>query len=109
MSPPPESRTHKWAVLQQDNGELAEDVVARAPQVRPAGDEHVDDESEGSFPASDPPSDWAGGDEQPPAAGTGRLVDSGPVAHPPERARPDDPLPGTLPREDTGRPASAGG
>lgn len=108
MSSPPESRTHKLAVLQQDNGELAEDVVARSSHARTAARDRVDEESAASFPASDPPSDWAGEDDVPVGRGDERLVVSGPVAHVPERVRPDDPVPGTLPRSGTGHPGDAG-
>ncbi|MGH9091321.1 MAG: hypothetical protein ACRDZR_08100 [Acidimicrobiales bacterium] len=96
MAPPPESSTHRLAVLRQDNGELAEDVVSRAGPVPAAGDDHVDDESEASFPASDPPSDWAGADDAPDTPGDDRLVGSGPVDH----------VPGTLPRTGTDHPAT---
>lgn len=74
MSPPephPASRTHERADLQQDNGELAEDVLesdaidsdaidsdAIDGAREPDGD--LDKQIEASFPASDPPSSWGG-------------------------------------------------
>lgn len=65
----PDSDSHRIAVMKQDNGELQQDVVerdlaeagSRAPgrmDRRSAAD--VDRESAASFPASDPPSSWAG-------------------------------------------------
>lgn len=65
--------------------------------------DETDEESEESFPASDPPSTWAGDG---PAADhprhgdvSDRVVERSPVEHVPERDNPDDPVPGTLPRE----------
>ncbi len=44
---------------------------AAAQPRRPGSDARVDAESAASFPASDPPSDWAGADELP-ARGAGQ-------------------------------------
>lgn len=95
----PESPTHERAVLRQDNGELQEDVVAKeAPDDGTPGSSSVDEEGEESFPASDPPSEWAGA-----AAGEApdpeRVVERRPVEHVPERAEPSDPVPKTLPND----------
>jgi hypothetical protein len=50
------SPTHDLVVVQQDNGELAEDVVDRSLAEGGWLDEEISD----SFPASDPLSHWAG-------------------------------------------------
>lgn len=99
------STTHERAVLEQDNGELQEDVVAtdQLDGDDPAArrERRADEESEESFPASDPPSHWAdagGAQDTGPRDARGRVVERGPVEHVPERRRPDDPVPGTLPR-----------
>lgn len=112
----PASGTHERAVLRQDNGELAEDVVetdeldrlpARSTASTPAeaATTAAEEASEESFPASDPPGSWAGVDERHDSDGPAvtsaaeRLVDRAPVEHAPERATPDDPVPKTLPRD----------
>lgn len=122
-----EAASHERAVLRQDNGELQEDVVASEElddSVDGSGGRaasRVDEESEESFPASDAPSHWATGGEKGDGPGSGggpggdagpdgdagegrrdlardRVVERSPVEHVPERARPDDPVPKTLPR-----------
>lgn len=98
--PSPVSRTHERAILEQDNGELAEDIVARRSlDEDDQQPDRVDEEGEASFPASDPPPSWAR--EPPPDEDDqgGRVVALSEVVHPPERAAPDDPVPKTLPRE----------
>lgn len=125
---PRRSETHDIAFLQQDNGELEEDVVGRhvtgGPDadrtMAPSGanttgtngdgdereheDAELDEEGAESFPASDPPSHWSGGsgsagdEEEMDAANRGRVVGRAPVEHPPGRRQPDDPLPGSLSR-----------
>lgn len=111
---PPQSDTHEIAFLEQDNGELQEDVVAkeqrRSGDERQTGNGEVDEEVDESFPASDPPSHWSGGDdggastagpEQDRAASdrapAGREVGRTPVEDVPQRRRPTDPVPRTLP------------
>lgn len=104
------SPTHDRAVLRQDNGELQEDVVAKqtldaadAADAHRADDEEADEQSAESFPASDPPSSWAGdgtdAEDRHHGDVAGRIVDRSPVADVPERAQPDDPVPRTLPPE----------
>jgi hypothetical protein len=97
----PVSDTHERAVLQQDNGELAEDVIAKG-EPGDDTDDRVDEEAEESFPASDPPSSWSGHAPAGDPAGRARVVERNAVAHPPERDAPDDPVPKTLPRKDPG-------
>lgn len=101
----PKAESHRIAVLKQDNGELAEDVVPRE-ETEPAGpdpEDRAERQSAESFPASDPPSTWSGPDE----ADRGprdRLVSSAPVEDVPERPEPGAAIPGTLPRsEDAGQ------
>lgn len=122
------STSHERAVLRQDNGELQEDVVETRELDRsvdppppgtsvtssvPAGDE-PDESSRDSFPASDPPSSWAGGEEDPgaqashgavtrpsvqnPRGPAERVIERGPISQVPERKDPADPVPRTLPR-----------
>jgi hypothetical protein len=116
------SRTHERAVLEQDNGELAEDVLATRALDRAdvrvgggadeaaAGDEgapgdELDEQGKASFPASDPPASWSGA----PSSGRdgGRhgcpRVERNEVEHPAERNRPDDPVPKTLRRDPASR------
>ena len=104
------SATHDRAVLRQDNGELAEDVMpkrtldaADAATAHLAADNEADQQSEESFPASDAPSTWAGDGPtaEDPRHGdvSDRVVDRSPVDHVPERDDPDDPVPRTLPRD----------
>jgi hypothetical protein len=109
---PPESKTHRIAILRQDNGELQEDIVHRdavepltigdgsAVEISLYGD--PDSDGEDSFPASDPPSHWAGakdggieGGARPAAA---RIVDTLPVEDVEGRPHPAAPIPGTLTR-----------
>lgn len=59
-------------------GEPARDAAPGSARARPPAD-HVDDQGAASFPASDAPSDWAGGDlvppvsrQRPPGPGRGR-------------------------------------
>lgn len=59
MSPLPDP-THD----EQGSGEGAPETAAGG-RARPGSDAWVDAESAASFPASDPPSDWAGADESP--------------------------------------------
>jgi hypothetical protein len=89
------SSTHFWATLRQLNGELQEDVVERQ-----AVDVHgrPERESEDSFPASDAPSSWAGGDPHAPLARRDRVEHLGPVPEVPERRHPGEAVPKTLPR-----------
>lgn len=61
------STTPDRAVLRQDNGEREEGVLSKdaldtadAARPGPADGTTVDEQSEASFPASDPPSHWAG-------------------------------------------------
>lgn len=94
------SRTHERAVLRQDNGELAEDVLeTEAIDTAPERDGELDEQLEGSFPASDPPSTWGGEATEGDDGTQRRLVDRNEVVHPPERVEPDDPVPKTLPRD----------
>lgn len=76
------SRTHERAVLEQDNGELVEDVVTKRSldnaDARSAGvdedgidEERIDEEGMESFPASDPPSGWSGVPDPGPEGGDG--------------------------------------
>lgn len=131
------SDSHHVAVMKQDNGELQEDVVDRQVAdddsngdgnkedvgvmgVAAAGSSAVEHQSAESFPASDPPSSWAGPPDDPgdlrtgpsgptdagvpagdraegSAGSSGRVVGSEPVPEVPERHHPADPVPGTLP------------
>ena len=63
MSPLPDP-THD----EQDTPESAA-AVAAGGTAQPGSDARVDTESAASFPASDPPSDWAGADDPPSADG----------------------------------------
>jgi hypothetical protein len=83
---PPESETHRIAVLKQDNGELQEDVVDRAVVEPVPGDD--------PFEAADDDDDV--GEDVPPR-GSIRVVESRPVEEVEERPDPDSPIPGTLP------------
>jgi hypothetical protein len=92
---PPESKTHRIAVLQQDNGELQEDVVERS----------LVESATGEDPASrDQPDENSGGDgdddegEDDVPSGSVRVVQSMPVDEVEERGDPGSPIPGTLPR-----------
>lgn len=93
------STTHDLVVLKQDNGELQEDVVAKSDI---DDEDSVELEDEESFPASDPPSSWAGPAEEQEATDRNRLrvQHRQPVEEAPERAHPAEPLPQTLRRED---------
>lgn len=103
------SKTHELVVLKQDNGELQEDVVAKSTiddeeeSVGEIDDDEdgVDEEEEESFPASDPPSSWAGSVEQAEKDRTRRrLQQRAPVEEASERAHPAHALPQTLRRVD---------
>jgi hypothetical protein len=99
------SSTHELVVLKQDNGELQEDVVAKSTidDVNEIDDveDSVEEESEESFPASDPPSSWAGPVEQAEKDRTRRrLQQRAPVEEASERAHPAQALPQTLRRVD---------
>ncbi|HEX4217608.1 MAG TPA: hypothetical protein VHZ02_04520 [Acidimicrobiales bacterium] len=99
----PESKTHKIAVLKQDNGELQEDVVERT-----VVDDHDGGEGEAQAHRSDD-SDAEGTDSSHlgEADGSGdesrhdRVVHSTTVEEVAERSHPAEPIPGTLPRSDT--------
>jgi hypothetical protein len=65
----PMSSTHEH-VLRANDGELPEDVPEDVMARAVRDDERLDQEIADSFPASDPPSDWAGRD--PGAAATRR-------------------------------------
>ncbi|MGH9098355.1 MAG: hypothetical protein ACRDWB_13140 [Acidimicrobiales bacterium] len=109
---PPESKTHRIAILRQDNGELQEDIVHRtavepmtlddgpAVEISRYGD--PDSDGEDSFPASDPPSHWAGAEDDDLDVGAGpasaRIVDTLPVEDVEGRPHPAAPIPGTLTR-----------
>ena len=117
----PESKTHRIAVIKQDNGELQEDVVAReileAADRREERERDLDGTIDASFPASDPPAQWSGGDrgggpasggvvepDEPsdaaaryPAGLEERIIDSAPLEEVPGRSYPAAPVPGTLP------------
>ena len=108
---PPESKTHRIAILRQDNGELQEDVVNRAAFEPLTTDHHAtggissygdpDSDGEDSFPASDPPSHWAGPEDDDTAVGARpatRIVDTMPVEDVEGRPDPAAPIPGTLTR-----------
>jgi hypothetical protein len=109
---PPESKTHRIAILRQDNGELQEDIVHRAavepltpdggPAVKISLDGDPDTDGEDSFPASDPPSHWAGREDDDIDVGArsapARIVDTMPVEDVEERPHPAAPIPGTLTR-----------
>jgi hypothetical protein len=109
---PPESKTHRIAIVRQDNGELQEDIVPRAA-VEPMTTDHgatgrissygdPDSDGKDSFPASDPPSHWAGSEDGGTAVGarmvTARIVDAMPVEDVEGRPHPAAPIPGTLTR-----------
>ena len=109
---PSESKTHRIAILRQDNGELAEDVVPRvavepsSPDDGPASGISLcgdpDSDGEDSFPASDPPSHWAGAEDDDIDGGarspTARIVGTMPVEEVEGRPHPAAPIPGTLTR-----------
>lgn len=94
MAPDPER--HHWAAVKQENGEVQEDVVEESELQPTSADSEA--ESEESFPASDPPSDWAGPDTLGPDEHPERIVDSAPLGEVAERDHPADSRPGTLPR-----------
>ncbi len=102
----PKSRTHHIAVLVQDNGELAEDVVEREVVEQAHRRRHrLDGEPDArgsdlgtdSFPASDPPSSWSGVDS-PVERRSARVLAGAPVEDVPERPDPAAPIPRTIPR-----------
>jgi hypothetical protein len=86
--------THDLIVVQRHNGELQEDVVERSL----ATGSWLDAEIDGSFPASDPLSHWAGPRRRETEADRahGRIVHRRPVGDVPERRHPEEPVPGTL-------------
>ncbi|HWD51343.1 MAG TPA: hypothetical protein VG412_03015 [Acidimicrobiales bacterium] len=109
---PPESKTHRIAILRQDNGELQEDIVHRAaveplipgdsPAVEISSYGDPDADGEDSFPASDPPSHWAGSEDDDTAVGArraaARIVDTLPVEDVEGRPSLAAPIPGRLTR-----------
>lgn len=82
----PESTSHRIAVLQQDNGELQEDVVERSTVDQPAPKDAAGDPDRRDPDADDPHPD--------------RVVHSTTVEEVAERSHPAEPVPGTLPRSD---------
>ncbi|HWF22428.1 MAG TPA: hypothetical protein VG226_09805 [Acidimicrobiales bacterium] len=86
----PESKTHRIAVLQQDNGELQEDVVERSTVEQPADTDAVG-EPDGRDDADTDDADRPRSD---------RVVHSTTVEDVAERSHPAEPVPGTLPRSD---------
>jgi hypothetical protein len=88
------SLTHDLVVVQQHNGELQEDVVERSL----AAGSWLDAEIDGTFPASDPLSHWAGPRrrESETDRAHGRIVHRSPVGDVPARRHTAEPLPGTL-------------
>jgi hypothetical protein len=83
----PESKTHKIAVLQQDNGELQEDVVERSTvEQQPDTDAANQSDARSDVDAEEPRAD--------------RVVHSTAVEDVAERSHPAEPVPGTLPRSD---------
>ena len=92
---PPESETHRIAVLKQDNGELQEDVVDRAVVEPATGDDPSGGEpTDGNSGADDGDDE---GEDVPPR-GSIRVVESMPVEEVEGRSDPDSPIPGTLPQ-----------
>lgn len=100
---------HVRAILKHDNGEIGEDV--RLAQQWAAGEARIEEALLGTFPASDPPSGWAG--EELPGAGEAhgvhpdRVLDvseldvsapDGSEPGPAAGADLDPPRPGQLPR-----------
>ncbi|HEY1465490.1 MAG TPA: hypothetical protein VGF11_00430 [Acidimicrobiales bacterium] len=83
----PESTTHRIAVLQQDNGELQEDVVERSTVEQPGAEDTAANPDGRDGPDT--------GDTH-----TGRVVHSTTVEDVAERSHPAEPAPGTLPRSD---------
>lgn len=63
MPPLPEPRTHPQTQRNGAGGIPA--APGTGPPGRPDADSRLDAESAASFPASDPPSDWAGADLPP--------------------------------------------
>jgi hypothetical protein len=88
---PPESKTHRIAVLKQDNGELQEDVVERAVVESATGDGPASRQQRENSPDPDEP-------EEEVPSGSARVVHSLPVDEVEERDDPGSPIPGTLPR-----------
>lgn len=80
-------------VLQQENGELQEDLTV----LRDAADP-VDEQGDDSFPASDPPTGWAGSDApiEPKSHEADRVISVHMVEHP--GSDQDDRTPQTLDR-----------
>jgi hypothetical protein len=86
---PPESKTHRIAVLKQDNGELQEDVVEREVVEAASG--------EGRDRPDETPGAVAEAEDEVPSRSV-RVVHSRPVDEVEERDDPASPIPGTLPR-----------
>jgi len=86
----PESTTHRIAVLQQDNGELQEDVVERSTVEQPGAKDAVGDPDGRDEPDTDAAYD----------PHTDRVVHSTTVEDVAERSHPAEAVPGTLPRSD---------
>lgn len=107
---PPESKTHKIAILRQDNGELQEDIVHRdavepltddGPAAEIPLDGAPDSDGEDSFPASDSPShsaDYEDEESDTARPESARIVDTLPVEDVEGRPHPAAPIPGTLAR-----------
>ncbi len=87
------SLTHNLVVRQQHNGELQEDVMERFL----AAGGWLDAEIEGSFPASDPLSHWAGPRRQESEADRthGHVIHRLSVEDAAQWRHPEDPTPGT--------------
>ncbi|HEX3564565.1 MAG TPA: hypothetical protein VHU17_04280 [Acidimicrobiales bacterium] len=88
----PESKTHRIAVLQQDNGELQEDVVERSTVEQPAANDGAGDPDGRDEPDTD--------DDDADEPRSDRVVHSTTVEDVAERSQPAQPVPGTLPRSD---------
>jgi hypothetical protein len=88
------SLTHDLVVVQQDNGELAEDVMDRSL----ADGGWLDEEISDSFPASDPLSHWAGPPRSTSEADRAhrQLLQRQPVEDAPEQDAAGAPLPGMI-------------
>lgn len=72
MPPLPEPRTHPQAKRNGATGGIPA-AAGTGPAGRSDVDTRLDAESAASFPASDPPSDWAGAD-LPPRQGPGQAM-----------------------------------
>lgn len=87
--------THDLVVVQQDNGELQEDITPRTD----GDDARLDQELEGTFPASDPSSHWSG--DAPEGEPSRRVVHRQPLRPAGDRT-PDDAGPGSVSSEQIG-------